>query len=120
MVKPPPLVEGSNASNTKAHSLDDTAHMLCNILFTIAPPKMEKAKMAAITIEALHCTHELCYALSRGGPDPDFRFRFKVPESGVGMDGASASRSLRRLCYRIWYLAMGGGHVAEHNGKASD
>ena len=36
------------------------------------------------------------------------------------MDGASASGSLCRLCFRIRYLAMGGGHIAGHDGEASD
>ena len=58
--------------------------------------------------------------LSWGGPDPEFRFRFGVPEAGVGMDGASASRSLRQLCFHVWYLATVGGHVTGHNGEASD
>ena len=53
-VKPPPSVEGSNAPNIKALSLDDTVHVLRDLLFTITLPKTEKAKMAAITIEALH------------------------------------------------------------------
>ena len=53
MVKPPPSVEGSNAPNAKALSLDDTVHVLRDLLFTITLPKMGKAKMAAITVEAL-------------------------------------------------------------------
>ena len=36
------------------------------------------------------------------------------------MDGASASGSLHRLCFHVQYLAMGGGHIAGHDGKASD
>ena len=36
------------------------------------------------------------------------------------MDGASASRFLHRLCFCVQYLAMGGGHVAGHDGEASD
>ena len=58
--------------------------------------------------------------LSQGSPDPEFGFGFGVSETGVGMDWASASRSLRQLCFRIRYLAMGGGHVAGHNSEASD
>ena len=61
-----------------------------------------------------------CYALSRGSLDPDFGFRFGVPESGVGMDGASASRSLCWLCFCVQYLAICGGHIMGHDGKASD
>ena len=52
-VKPPLLVEGCNASDTKAPSLDNPVHELCNLLFSI------KAKTAAITIEALHHVREL-------------------------------------------------------------
>ena len=61
-----------------------------------------------------------CYALFQGSPDPRFRFGFGVPESGVGLDRASASGSLLLLDFRIWYLVIGGGHVAEHDGEASD
>ena len=50
----------------------------------------------------------------------EFGFRFGVPEAGVGMDGASASGSLRRLCFRVWYLATGGGHVVGCDSKARD
>ena len=49
--------------------------------------------------------------LSWGSLDLGFGFGFGVPEAGVGLDGASASRSLRRLDFRVRYLAMGGGHV---------
>ena len=63
-----------------------------------------------------HC----CYTLSWGGPDPEFRFGFRVLETGVGMDGASESGSLRRLDFCIQYLARGGGHAMECDGKASD
>ena len=59
MVKPPPLVEGSNVPNTKTLSLDDTVHALRDLLFTITLPKMEKAKMATITIQALCCARQL-------------------------------------------------------------
>ena len=41
--------------------------------------------------------------------DPGFGFGVGVPESRVGLDGASASGSLRRLNFRVWYLAIGGG-----------
>ena len=58
--------------------------------------------------------------LSWGSLDLEFGFRFGVPESRGGMDGALVSRSLCRLCFRIQYLAMGGGHVVGHDGKASD
>ena len=53
-----------------------------------------------------------CYVLSQGSPDLEFRFGFRVLEARVGMDRASASGSLRRLCFCTCYLAMGGGHVA--------
>ena len=53
-------------------------------------------------------------------PDPGFGFGVGVPESGVGWDGASASGSLRRLNFRIWYLAIGRGRVAGCDGKAVD
>ena len=36
------------------------------------------------------------------------------------MDGASASGLLRQLNFRIRYLAMGGGHAAGCDSKASD
>ena len=58
--------------------------------------------------------------LSWGGLDPEFRFGFGVPETGVGMDGVSASGLLHRLDFHVWYLAMGGGHAAGCDGKASD
>ena len=58
--------------------------------------------------------------LSWDSPDPEFGFGFGVSETGVGMDGASASGLLHQLCFCVWYLAMGGGHVAGHDGKASD
>ena len=61
-----------------------------------------------------------CYMLSWGSPDPEFGFGFRVLEAGVGMDGASASGSLRQLCFHIWYLAMSGGHVMGRDGEASD
>ena len=53
-------------------------------------------------------------------PDPGFRFGVGVLESGVGWDRASASRSLRRLDFRIWHLAMGRGRVAGYNDKVVD
>ena len=59
-------------------------------------------------------------ALSRGSLDPEFRFGLRVSEAGVGMDGASVSGLLCQLCFCVQYLAMGGGHVMGHNGKASD
>ena len=59
MVKPPPSVADSNVSDTKSSSLNDTVHKLRNLLFGIALPKTEKAKMATITVEVLHCAHEL-------------------------------------------------------------
>ena len=36
-----------------------------------------------------------CYMLSWGSPELEFRFRFRVLEAGVGMDGASVSGLLR-------------------------
>ena len=59
-----------------------------------------------------------CYALSR--LDPGFGFGGGVPESGVGWDGASASGSLRRLDFHVWYLVMGRGHVAGCDNEAVD
>ena len=53
-------------------------------------------------------------------PDPGFRFGVGVPESGVGWDGASASGSLRRLDFRVWYLARDRGHVAGCNNEVVD
>ena len=64
--------------------------------------------------------HGSCYTLFRGSPDLKFGFRFGVPESGVGLDGASASGPLRRLDFHVRYLAIGGGHATGHDGKASD
>ena len=52
--------------------------------------------------------------------DPGFGFGVRVPESGVGLDGASASGSLRRLDFHVQYLAMGRGHVTGCNGEAVD
>ena len=60
---------------------------------------------------ALLPTSCLCYALSRGSPDLEFGFGFGVSEARVGMDRASASGSLCQLCFHVWYLAMGGGHI---------
>ena len=53
-------------------------------------------------------------------PDPGFRFGVGVPESGVGWDRASASGSLRRLDFRVRYLAIGRGRVAGRDGEAVD
>ena len=53
-------------------------------------------------------------------PDPGFGFGVRVPESGVGWDGASVSGSLCRLDFRIQYLARGGGCVAGHDDEAVD
>ena len=53
-------------------------------------------------------------------PDPGFGFRVGVLESGVGWDRASASGSLRRLDFRVRYLAMGRGRVVGHDDKAVD
>ena len=53
-------------------------------------------------------------------PDLGFGFGVGVPESGVGWDGASASGSLRRLDFRVWYLAIGRGRVVEREGEAVD
>ena len=58
--------------------------------------------------------------LFQGSPDLKFRFGFRVPESRVGLDRASASGSPRRLNFRVRYLAVGGGHVAGRDGEASD
>ena len=52
--------------------------------------------------------------------DPGCRFRVGVPESGVGLDGASVSRSLRRLDFRIRYLAIGRGHIMGCDGEVVD
>ena len=38
----------------------------------------------------------------------------------MGWDGASVSGSLRRLVFRIRYLAIGGGHVVGHDSEAVD
>ena len=53
-------------------------------------------------------------------PDPGFRFGVGVPESGVGLDRASASGSLRRLDFRVRYLVIGGGRVVGRDGEAVD
>ena len=53
-------------------------------------------------------------------PDLGFRFGVRVLESGVGLDGASASRSLFRLNFHVWYLVIGGGHVVECDSEAAD
>ena len=52
-VKPPPPAEDSSISDAKAVSLDDTVHELRDLLFSIALPKTEKAKTAAVTVGAL-------------------------------------------------------------------
>ena len=54
------------------------------------------------------------------GVHPDPGFGFGAPESGVGWDGASASGSLRRLDFRIRYLAMGRGRIAGRDDEAVD
>ena len=61
-----------------------------------------------------------CYALSQGSLDPEFGFGFGVPETRVGLDGASVSGSLCQLDFRVLYLAMGAGHAVGHDGEASD
>ena len=53
-------------------------------------------------------------------PDLGFGFRVGVLESEVGWDGASASGLLRRLDFRVQYLAMGRGRVAGHDDKVVD
>ena len=52
--------------------------------------------------------------------DPGFGFRVRVLESGVGLDGASASRLLRQLNFCVQYLAIGGGHIAGCDSEAVD
>ena len=52
--------------------------------------------------------------------DMVFGFGFGVPESGVGLDRVSASRSLCQLDFHIRYLAIGGGRVVGCDSKASD
>ena len=52
--------------------------------------------------------------------DPGFGFGVRVPESRVGWDRASVSGSLRRLDFRVQYLARGRGHVTGHNDEAVD
>ena len=42
----------------------------------------------------------------RVSPDMEFGFGFGVPESGVGLDGASVSGLLRRLDFCVRYLAI--------------
>ena len=53
-------------------------------------------------------------------PDLELGFGFGVPESGVGLDRASASGLLHRLDFCVWYLAIGGGHVTGCDSEASD
>ena len=53
-------------------------------------------------------------------PGLGFGFRVGVPGSRMGWDGASASGLLRRLVFRIRYLAIGGGHIVGRNGEAVD
>ena len=53
-------------------------------------------------------------------PDPGFGFGVGVLESGVGWDGASASGSLHRLNFHVWYLARGRGRIAGHDDKVVD
>ena len=53
-------------------------------------------------------------------PDPGFGFGVRVPESGVGWNGASASGLLCRLDFRVRYLAMGRGCVAGRDDEAVD
>ena len=38
----------------------------------------------------------------------------------MGWDRASVSESLCQLIFRVWYLAIGGGHVMRRNGEAVD
>ena len=61
-----------------------------------------------------------CYTLSQGSPDPEFGFGFRALETGVGLDGASASGSLCQLNFRVRYLVIGGGHVTGHDDEARD
>ena len=53
-------------------------------------------------------------------PGPGFGFGVRVPESGMGWDGASASGLLCQLVFRVQYLVIGGGHVVGCNGEAVD
>ena len=53
-------------------------------------------------------------------PDLGFGFRVGVLESGVGWDGASASGSLCRLDFHVWYLAMGRGCVTGRDDEVVD
>ena len=53
-------------------------------------------------------------------PDLGFGFGVRVPESGVGWDGASASRSLHRLDFRVRYLAIGRGRVMGRDNEVVD
>ena len=68
---------------------------------------------------SLHDCHAVTCCLGVR-PDPGFGFGVGVPESGVGLDGASASGSLRQLDFCIRYLAIGRGCVAGHDSKAVD
>ena len=52
--------------------------------------------------------------------DLGFGFGVRVPESGVRLDRASACRSLRRLDFRVRYLAIGRGRVVGCDSKAVD
>ena len=52
--------------------------------------------------------------------DLGFGFGVRVPESGVGWDGASVSGLLRRLNFCVQYLARGRGRVAGCDNEAVD
>ena len=52
--------------------------------------------------------------------DPGFGFGVRVPESGVGWDGASAGGSLRQLNFCVRYLAMGRGRVVGRDNEMVD
>ena len=111
MVKPPPLVEGSNVPNTKTLSLDDTVHALRDLLFTITLPKTEKAKTAAITVKALHHVHQLsgstCSLLQEhhNGPRLDDISR-QIDNIKTLLVTPSSTRSPQKMSYAAT-LAMG-------------
>ena len=68
-------------------------------------------------------SQELSYTVTRClrvRPDLGFGFGVGVPESWVGLDGASASGLLRRLNFCIQYLAIGGGRITGCNGETVD
>ena len=65
--------------------------------------------------------HRIQVQVQDSGPGTGFRFGSDGigSEFGVRADLASVSGSLHQLYFDVWYLIVGGGHVAKSDSKTS-